>query len=75
MIGAVAEIITVPQEFSQALEAVLAGQLQNVVVTTDEAAKQAINYLRANKLGRANLFTAKYGEKTGTYHQAKTNFS
>ena len=55
MIGAVAEIITVPQEFSQALEAVLAGQLQNVVVTTDEAAKQAINYLRANKLGRATF--------------------
>ena len=55
VIGAVAEIITVPQEFSQALEAVLAGQLQNVVVTTDEAAKQAINYLRANKLGRATF--------------------
>lgn len=55
VVGAVAELITVPKDYSQAIETVLASQLQNVVVTTDEAAKQAIAYLRTNKLGRATF--------------------
>lgn len=55
IIGAVAEILDVPEEYNKAIEVALGSQLQNVVVTDDQAAREAIKYLRTNQLGRATF--------------------
>jgi len=53
--GAVAEIITVPDQYVTAIEIALGGALQNIVTESDEVAKQAIHYLKTQKLGRATF--------------------
>ncbi|MHC3376587.1 chromosome segregation protein SMC [Ligilactobacillus equi] len=55
IIGPVAQLLQADQTYSLALETALGAQLQNVVVTDTQAAKQAINYLRKQKLGRATF--------------------
>lgn len=55
IIGSVAELLTVPPKISVAVETVLGGQLQNIVVTDEQAAKQAINYLKSNHYGRVTF--------------------
>lgn len=55
IVGAVAELFKVAPEYSKAIETTLGGQLQNVVVTTDSAAKEAIRYLSKNHYGRATF--------------------
>jgi chromosome segregation protein len=53
--GAVAEIISVPDRFITAIEIALGGNLQNVVTENDSIAKQAIAYLKKEKLGRVTF--------------------
>lgn len=53
--GTVAEILQVPPNLEQAVETVLGGALQNLVADTDTDAKQAIAYLKQNKLGRVTF--------------------
>ncbi len=53
--GAVAEIMKVPAQYEKAIEMALGGQLQNVVVRTEEDAKRMIGYLRENRMGRATF--------------------
>ncbi|MGI6664003.1 MAG: chromosome segregation protein SMC [Christensenellaceae bacterium] len=55
VLGTFAELITVPQKYEEAIDAVLGGALQNVVVYTDEDAKAAVAYLRDKKLGRVSF--------------------
>lgn len=55
VIGAVAELLTVPAKYNQALEAILGGQLQAVVVSDEAAGKRSINYLKQQHLGRATF--------------------
>ncbi|KRN29632.1 chromosome segregation protein SMC [Lactobacillus selangorensis] len=55
VLGAVADLLTVPREDQLALETALGGQLQNVVTTDESAAQQAIEYLKAHRLGRATF--------------------
>ena len=43
------------EEYETAIEAALGGALQNVVTETEEDAKDAINYLKRNNLGRATF--------------------
>nr|SFZ88162.1 Chromosome partition protein smc [Loigolactobacillus rennini] len=58
IIGAVAELIDVPQKYNQAIESALGNQLQSVVVKDEAAGKNGINYLRHHHLGRATFLPA-----------------
>jgi len=53
--GVVADLIHVPARLERALDMVLGGALQNIVVDRDEDAKRMIEYLRANRFGRATF--------------------
>lgn len=53
--GVVATLIQVPKELERAIDMVLGGALQNVVVDAEENAKRMIDYLRAGRLGRATF--------------------
>ncbi|MBR6767046.1 MAG: chromosome segregation protein SMC, partial [Clostridia bacterium] len=53
--GVVADIIHVPEKIERAVDMVLGGALQNIVVDRDEDAKRMIEYLRANRFGRATF--------------------
>lgn len=53
--GAVAQIIKVGKNEELAIETALGNTYQDIVTETEEEAKQAIEYLRANHLGRATF--------------------
>src|SRR5690625_2541309 len=53
--GAVIELIDVPKTYITAIETVLGGQSQFVVVEDDYAARQAIDWLKVNRKGRATF--------------------
>ena len=53
--GVVASILHAPQKLERALDMVLGGTLQNVVVDRDEDAKAMIEYLKCNRYGRATF--------------------
>ncbi|MDP4181728.1 MAG: chromosome segregation protein SMC [Bacillota bacterium] len=53
--GALAQLITVDKKYETAIEMTLGGALQNIVTTSEEDAKRAIEYLKKNKLGRATF--------------------
>ena len=53
--GVVASILHAPQRLERALDMVLGGTLQNVVVDRDEDAKDMIEYLKRNRYGRATF--------------------
>lgn len=53
--GTVADLINVPQAYQLAIDTALGGSLQHIVVTDDQAAKEAIQYLKQQKAGRATF--------------------
>lgn len=53
--GAVAELISVAQDFTTAIEIALGGSLQHVVVETEADARAAIEFLKKRQLGRATF--------------------
>ncbi len=53
--GAVAELITVPKNFELAIETALGGAMQHIVVRTEENGRQAIQFLKNRRLGRATF--------------------
>ncbi|WP_042356271.1 chromosome segregation protein SMC [Bacillus rubiinfantis] len=53
--GAVAELITVPKNYSTALETALGGSLQHIVVDSEQNARTAIQYLKQHSFGRATF--------------------
>ncbi|MBE5773274.1 MAG: chromosome segregation protein SMC [Clostridiales bacterium] len=53
--GVVADLIHVPAKLERAVDMVLGGALQNIVVDRDEDAKRMIEYLRTNRFGRATF--------------------
>lgn len=53
--GAVAEILTVPDRYVTAIEIALGGALQHIITRNDDVAKQAINFLKQNSLGRVTF--------------------
>ena len=53
--GVVADLIHVPEKLERAVDMVLGGSLQNIVVDRDEDAKRMIEYLRKNRFGRATF--------------------
>lgn len=55
VVGTVAQLIKVPDYLEKAIETVLGGGLQNIVMSDDKAAQTAITYLKANQKGRATF--------------------
>lgn len=53
--GAIAELIQVPKKYNMAIEIALGGALQNVVVADEASGRNAIEFLRRNKMGRATF--------------------
>ena len=53
--GPVSRLISSPPKYTAALEAALGGAQQNIVVESEEDAKQAIHYLKSAKCGRATF--------------------
>lgn len=53
--GVLAQLMTVPQTYETAIDMALGAAQQNIVTDTEETAKELINYLRQNRLGRATF--------------------
>lgn len=53
--GPVTKLIRVPREFAVAIEVALGAAVQNVVVDTEETAKNAIFFLKSKGIGRATF--------------------
>lgn len=53
--GPVSRVISVPSKYGVAIETALGGAMQNIVVNTDEDAKQSIRYLKSTDGGRATF--------------------
>ncbi|MFC4557086.1 chromosome segregation protein SMC [Virgibacillus kekensis] len=53
--GAVIELVDVPKKYITAIETVLGGQAQHVVVNDDQAARNAISWLKKTNNGRATF--------------------
>ena len=54
--GAVAELLTVPKEYEVAMEIALGARCKDIVVQTEEHARNAIAFLKQNKHGRATFY-------------------
>ncbi len=53
--GAVGEVISTDRKYRLAIETALGSSLQNIITEDEEAAKQAINYLKTTGSGRATF--------------------
>src|SRR5699024_8846565 len=53
--GAVVDLLDVPSSYMTAIETVLGGHAQFIVVATDDAARRAISWLKQEKQGRATF--------------------
>ena len=54
-IRALSQLITVPKEYETAMDMVLGAAQQHIVTEDEETAKELIDYLRKNQLGRATF--------------------
>ncbi|WP_010630981.1 chromosome segregation protein SMC [Sporolactobacillus vineae] len=55
ILGAVAELIRVDEPYRTAIEVALGGASQNIIVTDENAGRQAIRFLRERQAGRATF--------------------
>lgn len=55
IVGVVGELIKVDKKYEKAIEITLGSSIQNVLTNTEEDAKEAIQYLKDNKLGRVTF--------------------
>lgn len=53
--GAVAELVNVPSQYSQAIETALGAAMQHIVTTDERNAQQAIVWLKQKRAGRATF--------------------
>ncbi len=53
--GTVAQLISVDKKYETAIEMTLGSALQNIIASTEEDAKKAIEFLKRNKIGRATF--------------------
>ncbi len=66
IIGVVADIIKVEIKYETAIETALGGSIQNIVTDNENTAKETIEYLKKNKLGRATFLPlSSIANKTG----------
>lgn len=71
IIGTVSQMIKVPDHLEKAIETVMGAALQNIIVESDSAAQQAIQYLKQHQKGRATflpLNTVKGKKSMDTLH-------
>ncbi len=54
--GTINDIISVPKGYETSLEIALASSIQNIVVKSEDIAKEAIDYLKKGNLGRATFY-------------------
>jgi chromosome segregation protein len=55
VLGVVSDLIQVEKKYEVAIETALGGNIQNVVTDTETTAKEAIEYLKRGKFGRATF--------------------
>lgn len=55
LIGVLSKLVKTDSEYITAVETALGGAMQNIVVENEDDAKEAIEYLKRNKLGRATF--------------------
>lgn len=55
IVGAVAELIEIPSKYQLALETALGTSVQHVVTRDDQSARDAISFLKKQRLGRATF--------------------
>lgn len=55
IVGAVAEIVQVSQEYAKAIEIALGASSQHIVVKNEDNARQGINFLREKRAGRSTF--------------------
>ena len=55
VVDVVAMLLSVPREYETAMDMALGAAMQNIVTETEQDAKQLIEYLRTNKMGRATF--------------------
>lgn len=65
--GVVADIIKTSKEYETAIETALGGSIQNIVTDDENTAKQAIEYLKAGRLGRATFLPLKAIKSRGAF--------
>ncbi|MCK9216560.1 MAG: chromosome segregation protein SMC [Firmicutes bacterium] len=53
--GVVGELVSVPQDYTTAIEAALGFAMQNIVIDCEEDAKKLINILKKNNMGKATF--------------------
>ncbi len=53
--GVLAQLMSVPQKYETAIDMALGAAQQNIVTLNEETAKELIQYLRQNRLGRATF--------------------
>ena len=64
--GVFISLVNIPERYMKAVEAGVPGNIQDIIVSTSEVAKRAINLLKEKKVGRASflaLDTPKVGAK------------
>lgn len=55
ILGAVAQLVTIPKELEVAMDVILGPIMQQIVTETDQDAQQAIGFLKKNHAGRATF--------------------
>jgi len=55
ILGVVADIIRTDKKYETAIETALGGSIQNIITDNENTAKDAISYLKKNRLGRATF--------------------
>jgi len=55
VLGAVAQLLTVPDAYVTAIETTLGQAMQNIVTEDEQTAKAAVNFLKEGRLGRATF--------------------
>ena len=74
ILGLVADLIEVDHKYEQAVEAVLADELQYIVVESQEDGEESVDYLRKQKKGRAGFIPLKDLHAKGNGQPMVTGF-
>lgn len=67
--GVLADLIQVEKRYETAIEIALGGALQNVVTDNEQTAKQCIEYLKQNRLGRATFLPMTTVKPRGAFQE------
>ena len=74
ILGVVADIIRVPKEYEVAIETALGGNIQNIVTDNENTAREAIEYLKEGRLGRATFLPLQAVKARGSFRYEEALF-